>query len=708
MSGRNPTSVRAFVVLLLITSMPNVVAQTWQPTPGPYYASVKSWLITPDDHIFAGTYSGGVFRTTDHGDHWLAVNTGFATGSSAYVNDLVLAPNGDIYAATDVDGVFRSINNGDSWIQTNLRNDYIYALAVNAAGDVYAGSHVGEGGIFRSSDHGETWTSINNGIDLAHKWVRSLGINAAGHLFAGIGLSGIYRSTDNGDGWTQINNGLPELCWVNCIRFASNGDIYLGAKLYGEGVWRSTDNGDHWSLLAFEGYDIWGLDFDLTGNILVAAQGGGGHALYRSSDDGESWATVGVSCAGVNFGPQSLAVDGAGRMYTGCGNNIGVVSELILGGAFRSADQGVTWNRINHGVTNIYVACLASDAAGHLFAGTAGTGLFRSLDDGDHWEEIHQGLFIPYVECLAITNEGVMFMGAASQVWTSVDYGDTWEPLHIFPTTVLSITLDALDNIFVCVNSYGIYYSGNGGETWDELNDGLTDLRVYTIAIHPDGAMLAGTRSDGVFRSLDGGENWSPTSLTAIDNRAIVINDHGDVFATAYWLGVHKSIDHGETWIPPTTGMQKVMSLSIGPGGTLYAGTIENAVYYSPDEGDTWIHSTEGLTNWDVRSNFVCNSTGDVFAGSNGGGVFRLPSDCLCGIKGDVDNNGIPNPLDVTYLVNYVYQQLDGRVYPTGWNCPYDLGDLNCTGGVPDPLDVTYLVNYVFKSQDVICDGCSP
>ncbi len=79
--------------------------------------------------------------------------------------------------------------------------------------------------------------------------------------------------------------------------------------------------------------------------------------------------------------------------------------------------------------------------------------------------------------------------------------------------------------------------------------------------------------------------------------------------------------------------------------------------------------------------------------------------DCDCLLKGDVNNDESTDPLDVTYLVSYVYLSQDALAERP--DCPYPKGDVNCDESA-DPLDVTYLVNYVYLSQDALCDGCAP
>lgn len=79
---------------------------------------------------------------------------------------------------------------------------------------------------------------------------------------------------------------------------------------------------------------------------------------------------------------------------------------------------------------------------------------------------------------------------------------------------------------------------------------------------------------------------------------------------------------------------------------------------------------------------------------------------CDCGVWGDLNGDTEVNPLDVSYLVNFVYKTLDARVQPPG--CLFDAGDTNCDDGV-NPLDVANLVNLVFKQLGPLpCEPCVP
>ena len=80
---------------------------------------------------------------------------------------------------------------------------------------------------------------------------------------------------------------------------------------------------------------------------------------------------------------------------------------------------------------------------------------------------------------------------------------------------------------------------------------------------------------------------------------------------------------------------------------------------------------------------------------------------CDCGIWGDVTGDGGVNPLDVTYMVQYVYYTNDMRVQPP--KCPLEAGDVaNCDLAV-SPLEVVYYVQYVYFQNNMFCpDPCGP
>jgi len=78
---------------------------------------------------------------------------------------------------------------------------------------------------------------------------------------------------------------------------------------------------------------------------------------------------------------------------------------------------------------------------------------------------------------------------------------------------------------------------------------------------------------------------------------------------------------------------------------------------------------------------------------------------CLCSDFCDCDGDHYINPVDVVYMVNYVYLNLDAR--RTLPNCPLKNGDWNCDLAV-NPVDVVYYVNHVYKTTGPgPCDPCA-
>ena len=119
---------------------------------------VETLSIDPTDSstLYSGS-TGGVFRSTDGGDNWTAINSGM---TGRLVHELVIDPTdpSTLYAGTDWvnpgssvgDGVFKSTDGGDNWvaINTGLTNRRVHALAIDPASPstLYAGTR--GGGVF--------------------------------------------------------------------------------------------------------------------------------------------------------------------------------------------------------------------------------------------------------------------------------------------------------------------------------------------------------------------------------------------------------------------------------------------------------------------------------------------------------------------------------------------------------------------------------
>ena len=90
---------------------------------------------------------------------------------------------------------------------------------------------------------------------------------------------------------------------------------------------------------------------------------------------------------------------------------------------------------------------------------------------------------------------------------------------------------------------------------------------------------------------------------------------------------------------------------------------------------------------------------------ADGDGVGDACDDvCDCTGFCDVNPGGGINPLDVAFLVMYVFTSQDAR-NPLP-DCPMENGDWDCSDSV-DPLDVAFMVNFVFKGLgDGPCDPC--
>ncbi len=202
-----------------------------------------SALAASNKAVFAGFYgefsfhesgswrNGGVFRTTDGGEHWQPVNSGLPTNGRISVPILDLMAYGDTILAATVSGLYRSTNNGGRWTPVALpqlegrRGDHF----VREGSTVYMTAN---DRVYRSTNAGASWSLLKTGLpEIAY--LNSISI-VAGRVLLVLnshdGMSRVY--TLDGSTWIDVSNEFP----ANITGFTAAGSRML-AGTRGSSVW---------------------------------------------------------------------------------------------------------------------------------------------------------------------------------------------------------------------------------------------------------------------------------------------------------------------------------------------------------------------------------------------------------------------------------------------------------------------------------------
>lgn len=217
----------------------------------------------------------------------------------------------------------------------------------------------------------------------------------------------------------------------------------------------------------------------------------------------------------------------------------------------------------------------------------------------------------------------------------------------------------------------GVFKSVNGGLDWSAAGAGLIDggafppVSTLKTDPHRPEVLYAGTRGAGVYRSADGGNSWSRCGALPPDGfgasvSALEIEPGAAPFLYAATAnGVFRSADGCKTWAPRKTGLPAraiVLSLGIDPAGRyLYAGVAGAGVYRSPDQGGHWVRATSGVPQTVLTLGFDPRSPSVVFAGTPIGLYRSVDRGHRWGrVRGDVINRPV---------VGFGFQALTGDAY---------------------------------------------
>jgi photosystem II stability/assembly factor-like uncharacterized protein len=299
------------------------------------------------------------------------------TPSGIAIQSIAFAPNGHLFASTSPTSAFyKSVDNGNSWIRidTNVGSAYKKVIAVSQT----SGTIIIAGGdtIYRSTDEGKIWTPIPCSYS-----IMNLTSSPTGVFFAGTPVNGPSRSTDDGLTWEKQNTGLTQFS-MYAFAFKDSGVVFTSS--YGSAVYRSTNNGESWTPVPIMG----------------------------------SYSDV-----------LSLVAQSNGYLFAGTSS-----------GVFRTTNNGDTWTSINNGLSSTYIQSLCISSRQHIFAGTSG-GVFRSIDLGGGWTEIDSGLINLNIHCLAIGSDGKLYAGTESgQVFRTIGSTTSIQQSSLKPINTFSLS----------------------------------------------------------------------------------------------------------------------------------------------------------------------------------------------------------------------------------------------------------------------------
>ena len=211
-------------------------------------------------------------------------------------------------------------------------------------------------------------------------------------------------------------------------------------------------------------------------------------------------------------------------------------------------------------------------------------------------------------------NPDRIFMGTmAGKLFYSSDGGAHWQRYaHLGGDDYVldSVSIDPTDSTRIYAAGWSVnsdtgdlFRSTDSGHTWGPL-EGMHGKSVRAIALAPSNPkVIAAVALDGVYRSLDGGDNWqliSPPHHAEIKNLQSVAIDpqNPDVIYAGTWHLPWKTSDGGKTWESIKKGIvddSDVFSIIIDPRNPAVVYASACSGIYKSENGGALFHKVQGM-----------------------------------------------------------------------------------------------------------------
>jgi photosystem II stability/assembly factor-like uncharacterized protein len=375
-------------------------------------------------------------------------------------------------------------------------------------------------------------------------------------------------------------------------------------------------------------------------NVIYA--GAFGWGVFKSTNAGVTWASMKTGLTNTHV--RSIVALSNSEVF--CGTNDGV---------FKSTDGGASW--VSVWPTAFSVRGLAYDPGpGSLYAATFGAGLFKSTNHGASWTALtvtdpisaqtlsHQWTVAVFGNDSLYVGGSILDIASGGALFRSVDGGASWLQVQRsigIRSSVHAIAVSPSNpdvSLIIGTATKGVYKSTNGGTNWTDINGAATvhplaDLSINAVGFSPD-FRFAGTDSIGNFfsRALgDTTQGWIaaaglPGAPAVVNAIAINRQHQNSIILGTEGQGTFASTNAGASWLPRNTGM-------LGTAGRVVRRLSNGDLLLGTDLGDgIWI-STTMAASWTKLDSFptsnavtgieLTSNPSVVYAAAYGSGIYK-------------------------------------------------------------------------------------
>jgi hypothetical protein len=196
---------------------------------------------------------------------------------------------------------------------------------------------------------------------------------------------------------------------------------------------------------------------------------------------------------------------------------------------YKSLDQGRSWAEVGSGLPQSGRINALAIAGAIAYAGSD-AGIFISTDEGQTWSE-NARLPIARVQCVTVVGEQVFAGTQQAGVFVSQDGGRSWEQLA---SGLTDLNVQSLVNIgteiYAGTDTQGVFIRSGGAGSWDKLSHGLpVHAQVFDLAVSGR-YVYAALYSKGLYRLDSGGGRWTLVSMTFSLILNFPVNPGNDLF----------------------------------------------------------------------------------------------------------------------------------------------------------------------------------